>query len=100
MFNSGCSLPSSSDQKAPSRTITLTGDLVSPDVKIPGFLPSVFDSLVSSSTCTVNDIPVTYSIATDSTFTIINVFRLLNFNVLCVKSHLLSFFLAKKILIG
>lgn len=73
MFNSGCGIPGTTGPKTEGRTVTLTGDVVSPVVKIPGFLPSVFDSLVSSSTCTVNDAPVTYTIASDSTFTIINV---------------------------
>lgn len=74
IFQAGCSIPGSSGvNKNSNRTITITGNIISPDVNIPGFLPSVFESLSASSTCLVNDLRQTCLIASDSTFIISNV---------------------------
>ena len=66
-------MPTSSNSQSSKRTVTLTGDIVAPNVKIPGFLPSVFQSIASSSTCAVNNNILPCKIASDSTFTIANV---------------------------
>lgn len=73
MFEIGCSIPGSPGIANTQRTITITGNIISPDVNIPGFLPSVFDSISASSTCFVNDRKQECIIASNSTFTIPNI---------------------------